>query len=382
MKRTNEITEPTKGKLLNGLVFGYFDVLMPGHLSFLGKAKAMCEHLTVALSTQPTGRLAQDTLERRKSELLNTGFVDKIVPVKDFDECATVIKNENIDLYAYGNPKWRIETPNCEVRHIDSDRVYLRHIVPITGHACTLKCKDCCALSPFAPRDVYYYNIGDIIDSLKKVAMVADIGMISIAGGEPFLHPDLSLLLTYAINSNTLQVMITTNGTVMPNVSLDLLTNPKVIIRISTYPAIAEKQCKLKGYLDQNGINVYMENNPQWYNLGCQPDRQTDRQTDRHNYTTKKTGKQAERNFLSCCIKDSCLPLENGVIGRCQLSVIAPRVLGFSPKEGDYLNVNESTDLKSDLYNYVYHPKYMEVCKYCNGTEGTAQVEPAQQLQH
>jgi len=72
--------------------------------------------------------------------------------------------------------------------------------------------------------------------------------------------------------------------------------------------------------------------------------------------------------------------LENGIMGYCGQSVIAPRVKGFTPKICDYVYVNESTDLKSDIYNYVYHPTYMEACKYCNPTESAPRVEVAQQL--
>ena len=362
------ILEPTKNKLPKCLVFGGFDVLMPGHLSFLGKAKDLCEHLTVALTASLLGESFSNPFDVRKSQLLNTGFVDKVVPVKDFDECAAVIKDENIDIYAYGNSRWRIETPNCDIRHIDSGKVFLYRLNVGIGHACTLKCKHCCNLSPYAPRDAYRYNIHEVINSLDKVRAVADIRVCSIFGGEPFLHPDLHLLLTYAINSDIGKIEIDTNGTVIPNISLDLLANPKIIIKISSYPIVAEKQRKLHEYLDKNGIDNYFRDITRpWCDHGCQPNRQMNSEDE-------------TREIFSLCELKYCLTLENGVMGYCGLSIIAPRVIGFLPKAGDYLYVNESGDLMTDLYNYVYRPTYMEVCKYCNGgNENSPKVEPGRE---
>jgi len=358
------MTDQINKKMPKCLVFGYFDVLMPGHLSFLGKAKAMCEHLTVALGGN--GILPENTLEKRKIQLLGSKLVDNIVYVKDFSEIGAIIKTENIDIYAYGNPKWLIETLDCKIIHIKSSRFFLEILNVSVGHACTLKCQHCSALSPFAPKDVQYYNIDKIIDSLKKLTSVADINKLDILGGEAFLHPSLTKLLTYIIDSSEIMnVSIITNGTILPKVSIDVLTNPKITVRISANSKYSEKQDKLINYLDENGVKHFFWIADNW------TDFDHPRQTD----------KKAEMIFSCCHNKISCLALENGVMGYCTQSVIAPRVKGFLPKKGDYLYVNESTDLKIDLYNYVHHPKYMEACKYCSGTEGP-KVEPALQLQH
>jgi organic radical activating enzyme len=346
---------------------------MPGHLSFLGKAKNICEHLTVALYAGRTqnGVVSQETLERRKSQLLSTKLVDKVIPIKDFDECTAVIANENIDVYAYGNPVWQINTLKCSVRYIDSGRVNLPQFNLKLGHACTLKCKACSTLAPFAPKDTYYYDMPTIIDSLKKVAAVADIQILAIQGGESFLHPSLPSLLEYAVACESIsKIQVFTNGTVMPKFDNDILKNSKIEILISIYPITTDKVLKIKDFFDNNKIMNEIVYRKDWNDFGFQADKQMNKSTDR----------QAETTFLACAVK-RCLTLEKDAIAHCPRAIIAPRVQGFVPKDDDYLYVNESSDLKSDLYNYVYHPNYMEVCKYCNGTEGTPLVEPAQQLQ-
>jgi len=180
------------------------------------------------------------------------------------------------------------------------------------------------------------------------------------------LHPDLFKLLAFATDSpNIMMVRIITNGTLIPKIDIDILTNPKIIVEISPYPDYAEKQEKLKDYLKKHGIQCYPKQQVAWSEMTC----------------PMQTDEQAKSVFSKCWFKINCATLENGLLGYCGQAVISPRVKGFSPKDGDYLNVNKSTNLKSDLYNYLYHPTYMEACKYCPGALGTNLIyDRAQQL--
>ncbi len=75
---------------------------------------------------------------------------------------------------------------------------------------------------------------------------------------------------------------------------------------------------------------------------------------------------------------------ENGLLGHCSRSVIARKVQLFqlplqikAGKEGGgYVPVSRSGEFKELLSEYISNPHYMEACRYCNGTDPGASVEP------
>ena len=66
------------------LVFGTFDLLHPGHLYFLKKAKEQGDLLSVVVALDETvmkvkGKLPVNNQEKRRANLLKTGIVDEAV---------------------------------------------------------------------------------------------------------------------------------------------------------------------------------------------------------------------------------------------------------------------------------------------------------------
>lgn len=67
--------------------------------------------------------------------------------------------------------------------------------------------------------------------------------------------------------------------------------------------------------------------------------------------------------------------------GRTETSGLhSEKIRGGHNGDGDYLPVYDSEDFKEALEKYISVPRAMEACRYCNGTDGTVQVEPAVQL--
>ncbi|MDR3165255.1 MAG: 4Fe-4S cluster-binding domain-containing protein [Synergistaceae bacterium] len=139
-------------------------------------------------------------------------------------------------------------------------RVYIPFFVVITGQACSLKCRDCVNLTPYAPPHTMRYDILKILDTLRQILSLSVIDVLQIQGGEAFLYPNLAGLLEFVLENKAVKrVVIATNGTLMPNVGLDLLRNPKLSVRISAYEHLSRKSAELKQYLDSNNVtnNMY-----------------------------------------------------------------------------------------------------------------------------
>ena len=338
------------------LVFGEFRILSEGHISFLESANKLSGggSCIVALDNKN-----EKTFDQRKNALLGTGYVSQVVPVSDVKECVTVVKNMNIDIYAYGNPKVHIDGMDCNVHQIIRNKaggVFIPFLVVVVGRKCTLKCKNCSNLIPYSPPDMMSYDYKQILADLLVITQVADVNIIQFQGGEPFVYPNLSELLKFALDSNAIsQVRIATNGTVFPNVGLELLANPKLEVRISNYPIVTKKAHELENFLNENGIanrrHDFASGVGLWNDLGD---------------VDVEPSKGDISEIFAGCGKSHCLTLENGLIGHCSRCICAPSIQKFQPKEGDYLTIRGER-FKERLFDYVTYPKAMEACRYCNG---------------
>jgi hypothetical protein len=190
------------------------------------------------------------------------------------------------------------------------------------------------------------YDILIILDALRQVLSFSVIGLLQIQGGEVFLYPDLAELLDFVLESKMVnRVHIATNGTLMPNVGLDLLRDPKLHVRISDYKHLSLKSAELKEYLDRNNVSNSMYSFAShiglWYKL------------DGEQYGIERY--DTAHKFSNCVFR-GCLTLENGVIGRCSRAVIAQQIQGFSANDGDFLIVDKSDDFGRRLMEYVNPP--------------------------
>lgn len=252
----------------------------------------------------------------------------------------------------------------------------LDYLCIAVGQACNLKCRDCGNFAPFAPKDMLRYDVEKIINDLKTVTKYADIRMLQIQGGEPFLYPQLETLLDFVRNCREIEMcLIATNGTVMPKVRAESLQGEKFLVRISHYPVASDISSEVQEWLESNSVRYkiyrFVSAEDKWFDLGKQCNPKEDIQT----------------RFEKCLFKN-CFTLENGMIERCARALVAQRLQGFTAKksggghngDGDYLPVYDSEDFKEALEKYISVPRAMEACRYCNGTDGTVQVEPAVQL--
>jgi glycerol-3-phosphate cytidylyltransferase len=91
-----------------GLVASAFDLLHPGHIMLLRDARAQCDHLIVALHTDPSierpmkNKPIQSTLERY-IQLDGCKYVDEIIPYETESDLLNILTFKNVDFICLGS---------------------------------------------------------------------------------------------------------------------------------------------------------------------------------------------------------------------------------------------------------------------------------------
>lgn len=91
-----------------GITAGAFDLFHAGHVLMLKDASNQCDHLIVALQTDPSidrkekNKPVQSMYERFV-QLDGCRYVDEIIPYETEDDLYSLIMNNNIDLRIIGN---------------------------------------------------------------------------------------------------------------------------------------------------------------------------------------------------------------------------------------------------------------------------------------
>lgn len=258
------------------------------------------------------------------------------------------------------------------------ERLWIRFLTLTVGQACNLRCESCGNFAPFAPRETLRYDAETLLRSLRTITERADIRLLQIQGGEPFLYPELPRILEFVRHCPGIAAcLIATNGSRIPSadVERELRQDSRFLVRISHYPVTCGSGEQVKVWLEERGIRCenyhFISADDRWYDLGTE--------MVRGSQADSREKERGRERFENCLFHD-CLTLENGLLGRCSRAVIASRVQGFSAGEGDFLPVSDSPEFLKQLEDYIHHPRYMEACCHCNGTKDSRRIEVAVQL--
>ena len=108
------------------LTYGTFDVLHRGHIRLLRRARALGDHLTVAISTDAFNRIKGKSsvfpYQERKLILEHLRLVDQVIPESQWEQKIADVKRHRIDIFVMGDDwkgKFDFLRPHCRV-------VYLR----------------------------------------------------------------------------------------------------------------------------------------------------------------------------------------------------------------------------------------------------------------
>ena len=108
----------------------------------------------------------------------------------------------------------------------------------ICGNICTLRCKHCVECIPYSRIDRHFEPADKLLKAIKRVAKAIEfVTTIDFVGGEPFLHPDLPMIINEVHKiPNVGIISIFTNGTVSPKSDLiQALKHNYVIVTVADY---------------------------------------------------------------------------------------------------------------------------------------------------
>lgn len=107
------------------LTYGTFDLLHYGHISLLERAKALGDHLTVAVSTDEfnlgKNKVCTYPFQERAVILKAVRYVDSVIAETKWEQKITDVQTHGIDIFVMGDD-WQGEfdflEPYCEVVYL------------------------------------------------------------------------------------------------------------------------------------------------------------------------------------------------------------------------------------------------------------------------
>lgn len=231
------------------------------------------------------------------------------------------------------------------------------------GTRCTLKCKYCMHLIPYLSNKEFY-KIDDIINDLGYILENVKVKTLSIAGGEPFLHPELYKLINYISQREDINLChIMTNATVEPKGKIQetlLNLDKKFLIRIARYKGKEDLQSKFIDFVEKNKINNELRwsytGEDSWWMIALPGH--------------KKIGiEKANKIYKTCCV-DWCTSLANGLLSTCTRGISLDEI--FHQKANFFENIyvrkiKFQPVLKALICTCMQKEYYKDCCRYCLG---------------
>jgi MoaA/NifB/PqqE/SkfB family radical SAM enzyme len=250
---------------------------------------------------------------------------------------------------------------------------------------CTLNCEMCGAFVPYYdPKP--HYSLDYIRKSIDAYFDIVDyFEIMTINGGEPFLHENIVDIVYYFHKYRTRinKLEIITNGTIIPSDDLiKAFLSLDVFVLIDDYGfALSKKALELDLLLKKHGVRheKRLQTDSDLYHGGWVDLRLTRKEP---------SGKdeQLER-FLDCVYFKElkfCCALQDGVVYPCPVITRYVKLGMNKPGDNSYLDLfdkNKSIIEKKEWFNSLMESKPFDTCAYCNGySDNSKRYEPAIQL--
>ncbi len=234
--------------------------------------------------------------------------------------------------------------------------VVLNDAVVVLTTKCSLRCKNCNNLMPCykKPYDIPVKEVlADIRRLLKRVDRIVKLTLI---GGEPFIYPELNLVLDEVLNSpKVMYVSLTTNGTILPKEdTLKRLRHPKTVVQLSDYGVPTQKMDEWIRILKKNRIKYVPDKVVSWVSPGG----------------TEYRGKgkaQLSKEYNSCFSSRYCRTLLHGKFYLCARGAHLAD-LGFMDSRHDEfdIRVKRSDRLFRKEFRKYLLSDYADACNYCD----------------
>lgn len=223
---------------------------------------------------------------------------------------------------------------------------------------CTLHCKNCLALKPYytSPGEMPWEQMEQVIDRLTALKWFRRFHLL---GGEPFLYSYLDKVLEKLCGVPEIEhINIITNGTVIPDEKvLQLLKNPKIMVRISFYGNLSRKYKELESLCHQHKIEVRVHAQ-RWKDIGRVLD-------------IVSGDKETQLRYEECSQRAGAFfYVLNGKATLCPFAANT-YTLGLYDTESediiDLLLPSTSDDLFKQLNDLYWREAPLTACRYCNG---------------
>ncbi len=259
--------------------------------------------------------------------------------------------------------------------HAEPEAIIIPSIGLLVSNKCTLTCKGCNHLREYyKPSDNIVIEPDQLIDDMNNLIAAVDlIQTIKIVGGEPFLYRHIGQVIKSVLKLPKIGIVhIITNGTVVRDEDdlYNLLSNERIIVEISGYgdniPKILRGNVdKFITKLNENNVNYIHTQTMQWFDFGEFNDR---------SYSKA----ELLDTYSSCCFISN--DIFDGTLYKCSRSAYGT-YLGKIPRfNQDYVKVrNTSKEQLRKQFIKFFNKKYVEVCRYCNGTS-TATIDVGKQV--
>jgi len=238
--------------------------------------------------------------------------------------------------------------------------LFLPSITLIVNQRCSLKCKHCTSyMNEYAMEERVDFSLEQICHDIDTFMGAVDmVGTITVMGGEPFMHPDISKIIEHLCKWNNFGLIsIATSGTYpIKAEQLEGLYDERVNISFSNYtPAITENQrnmfYKNIDFVKQSGVchtvGLY---SPEWI---VPPSLISKERTDED-----ITERKAECTHWH--------QIKNGKVHPCDFSM-SIYSLHVADYPSDYVDLNQDIsreELRKQIKEYDSRPFY-ESCRYC-----------------
>ncbi|QST02827.1 glycerol-3-phosphate cytidylyltransferase (plasmid) [Pontibacillus sp. ALD_SL1] len=107
------------------LTYGTFDMLHPGHINLLRRAKEYGNYVIVGLSSDEfnaqKGKTSYYTYEERKHVLEAVRYVDEVIKEENWDQKVIDVQHHNVDTFVMGDDwkgKFDFLKPYCHVVYL------------------------------------------------------------------------------------------------------------------------------------------------------------------------------------------------------------------------------------------------------------------------
>jgi organic radical activating enzyme len=245
---------------------------------------------------------------------------------------------------------------------MQNGKIHTKRLEINVVHHCNLSCKGCGHLSPIIPE--FFLSPDGLFHDLSILSRSCRPEIVSLVGGEPLLHPDLSEIIKVVRRSGiTNKIRVVTNGLLLHRMSEQFWKSVDEI-HVSLYPNHPKKLRDLavyKRYAKRNSVGLKLRYQD-YFNEYFLETANTDEPLVRRIYLTCSAPREA-----------CCHTLYEGHYYKCPRAVFIPMIHKnradlAAAKDG--LDIRGSKNLGEDLVEYFSTKTPLRACRYCLGSIG------------